>query len=189
MRGLIAFFLTVLPATLSAQSFCEASWVARNMIFDRAGHCFSSALGMAMFDNSNCTGSGPTLTPMDQEAVRVMRDQEARAGCRVNTAAGPTQGLIAAWQEYARLFEIPAVDELGWACWGYSGPTITLHAGTGMNTPQIGQLASGQSLVSEHWPRNGWVYVSVLTGPGGSLLASGWTAARVDDSMCAQVAG
>lgn len=191
MRFVPFFLLLLLMSAPAAHAFCERAWVARNMIFDRAGHCFGSTLGQIMFNNADCIGTSPVLSPADQEAVNQIRGTEQQIGCRINTAGGPNAEMQAAFAEYSRLIDIPAIDHLGFACWGYLGPPAPLRAGASFNAPIIGQIETGQSASYQYWPRNGWNYVHVSTGPSGVGLGSGWVQLDLgpDGSLCEMQAG
>lgn len=191
MRFVSFFLLLLLMSAPAAHAFCERAWVARNMIFDRAGHCFGSTLGQIMFNNADCIGTSPVLSPADQEAVNQIRGTEQHVGCRINTAAGPTAEMQTAFAEYSRLIDIPAIDHLGFACWGYLGPSAQLRAGASPSAPIIGQINTGQSAVYQYWARNGWNYIDVMTGPGGTYIGSGWAQLNLGEggSLCEQQAG
>lgn len=193
MRHLLAtVFTCLLPLVSHAQSFdfCEELWVTRNMMFDRSGYCFGSALGQSLFDNSNCTTSNPVLPPDYAQAVGRMRDLEARVGCRVTTGqpAWPSIRRIANF--YNQFWSIPEPLDGGYACWGYTGPAVTLYAGASTTTPQMGTVTSGLSYGSETWGLPGWQFYSVSTGPGGQHLFSGWAPhGAFAQGSCEQEAG
>ena len=48
-RAAICAFVVAGPA--AADERCHDLWFARNAIMDRAGYCFGSVLGQAVFDN------------------------------------------------------------------------------------------------------------------------------------------
>ena len=58
MRFLTVVFLLLTPVTAVADALCDELWLTRNMVFDRAGYCFGSNLGEAIFDNSDCNSRG-----------------------------------------------------------------------------------------------------------------------------------
>ena len=68
-----------------AQEACDDVWFTRNLHFDRAGYCFGSPLGQAVFDNSNCIGKDVTLAPDAKRQIDEIRRIEALHGCNVDT--------------------------------------------------------------------------------------------------------
>ena len=54
MRFVLTFLLSLCVTPAFALDHCEEWWFTRNLVFDRAGYCFSSPLGQAVFDNSDC---------------------------------------------------------------------------------------------------------------------------------------
>lgn len=191
IRAALAALSLSLAAPAAAQDFCTEAWVIRNMIFDRLGHCFSSAMGQALFDNSDCTMSGPTPPPaLAQDVVRI-REGETFVGCRINTAQAPSAAMVRRHAHFSRFIDLPVPDHLGYACWGYRGPDFRLLAGADITAPEVGIARTGQSVVSSYWGRDGgWVYGAIMTGPGGRVLTEGWFAGvDLSDGNCDQAAG
>ncbi len=174
----VALCLGVLAAPASAQSvdYCTEAWVLRNMIFDRLGHCFQSVTGQMLFDNVNCTVSGPTPTGLDAETVSLIREGEAFVGCRVSTGQMPTAAMRQTYQRFAGIMDLPAPDYVGgYACWGYRGADFPVRSGAFLGAPIAGMARTGQSVLSTYFGRpGGWVYVEILTGPDGRRLTEGW---------------
>jgi hypothetical protein len=187
---LIAFFAST-PA-LAQVSYCAEAWVIRNLIFDRLGHCFGSVTGQMLFDNSNCTGSGPTPPPDLAEDVARLREGESFVGCRIDTSQPPTPEMYRLHAHFSRFIDLPVPDHVGgYACWGYRGPDFRLLSGANVNAPEVGIARTGQSVVSTYWGRpGGWVYGAIVTGPGGQVLTEGWFAGvDLSSGNCNQVAG
>lgn len=178
-----------LSAPAAALDFCEDAWLTRNLIIDRYGYCFNSALGQALFDNSDCSTSQPNLSAQDAELVGLIRGGEEQVGCSINTGAGPSAAMRETHAFYNGLQDIPAADHLGWACWGYRGAPIPVRSGASDAAPVIGTLQPGQGMVSEYWPRGPFIFATIVTGPSGSTLAQGWMRAQISDADCDQVAG
>ena len=186
---LSALALAALPQTAPANTFCDTFWISRNMIFHRAGFCFSSVLGQELFGNAGCTTTAPALSDADRTAVARMHEVEQQ-NCRMDTSRGPTAQQRQIHADLARLIDLPEPDELGWGCLGYRGAPFTLHAGTSAAAPVLGTVSPGQFVYSEHWSRNGWSYYSVTNGPGLPPVAAGWSAHRFGgDGTCEQEAG
>lgn len=196
MRRILTAFtwLTALLATpLAAQQddpLCEDLWFARNLIYDRAGHCFSSALGQALFDNSDCTTQNATLAPAQAAQVARIRESEAQYSCNINT-----QRTWLTYPEdldpYRRMIDIPVRDFGASGCIGYRGPVLTLRNGANHGAAAIGEVRPGASITFAHWPMNGWSYVSVHPNgyiPGGP---SDWGWVPIGEGMptCDSYAG
>jgi hypothetical protein len=196
MRSHLRVVLPLLGALIStpaaAQDFCTEAWVVRNMIFDRLGHCFGSVTGQMLFDNSNCSISGPTPPAQLAEDIARIREGENHVGCRIDTSRPPTPAMYQLHAHYSRFIDLPAPDYIGgYACWGYRGPDFRLLSGARADAPEVGIARTGQSVVTEHWGRpGGWVYGSILTGPSGDVLTQGWfTGVDISNSNCDLVAG
>lgn len=186
---LAAIFLSFAPITAAAQNFnfCEELWVTRNMVFDRAGYCFGSVLGQSLFDNSNCTTSTASAPPAYSQIISWARGDEDRVGCNLNTGQPAWPSIQAVHAYYNRFWTVAVPLEGGFGCWGYSGPTVQIHAGAAANTPVLGQLTAGLSYVDLHYGVDGWGFITVLTGPDGQEVVTGWATGVSSD--CAQVAG
>ncbi|MEM9780514.1 MAG: DUF4453 domain-containing protein [Pseudomonadota bacterium] len=192
LRAAIVAAMMAVATPAAAQDFCTEAWVIRNMIFDRLGHCFGSVMGQALFDNSNCTVSGPTPPPSLAEDVARLRDGESFVGCQINTSQQPSPEMYRLHAHYARFSDLPVPDHVGgYACWGYRGPDFRLLSGANVNAPEMGIARTGQSVVTTYWGRpGGWVYGAIMTGPGGTVLTEGWFAGvDLSDGNCDQVAG
>jgi len=189
LSATLALFLPALPGPAQATTTCEDLWVTRNMLFHRAGYCFGSALGQALFGNAGCVTGDAGAVAVDRQAVDYMRGLEQRIGCRVNTGVGPSPAMWARKGALDRLTNIPIPDELGFACWGWRGGAFTLHAGASPFSPVIGAAQPRQSILYDHWPRGDWAYVSISDGPGTAVVAEGWAQPGMGPGMCDQEAG
>jgi hypothetical protein len=162
------------------------------MIFDRLGHCFSSVAGQMLFDNSDCTMSGPTPPPALAEDVALIRSHEEHIGCRIDTSRPPSAAMRDAHARYARFIDLPAPDHLASACWGYRGPDFRLLAGAFIGAPEVGIARTGQSVIVSWWTpsKPGWVFGRITTGPQGEFVTEGWFAGvDLGDDNCDLVAG
>lgn len=185
-------FMAPLPRAVQAADFCTEAWVLRNLIMDRLGHCFSSTAGQMLFDNSDCSVSGPTPPPRQAESVSFAREGEDHVGCRIDTSRAPTQAMREVHAQYARFSDLPVPDYLGgYACWGYRGAAFPVLSGASASAPVLGTAETGQSVVTTYFTNvPGWDFVDILTGPGGDVLVSGWiTGVDIGSANCDQVAG
>jgi hypothetical protein len=172
--------------------YCTEAWVIRNMIFDRLGHCFSSVAGRMLFDNSDCTVSGPSVPPALATDVARLRDGEDFVGCSIDTSRPPSAEMRRIHARFAPFVDLPVPDHVGgFACWGYRGPAFRLLAGADPGAAEVGIARPGQSVVTRYWGRpGGWMFGAIVTGPGGTVLTEGWFAGvSFDEATCAQMAG
>lgn len=188
MRILILSCLAgLLAAPVAADYVCEEAWFSRNLIFDRAGYCFGSNLGQAVFDNSDCTTSAPDLNKRRTRKVSDFKAFEAEMHCRVDTSAN----RLRFFDDTARLRQlrdVPVMDRLGSGCIGYRGPTVVLRRGHGARTAQIGQISAGDSISFQHWGEGKWDYVTIYDGANAG--AHGWADfPDLGEDACDQWAG
>lgn len=183
MRLALIFILFSGPAFADA---CHDLWFTRNLIMDRAGHCFGSVLGQAQFDNSDCKSNAVTLDAATAQAVSDIRAREQSYGCAVNTRQ-PVLDLIDR-NIRLRMEALPIADELESACLGYRGRTLTLHSAPYASALTIGQLTPGDWISFGHLPHNGWTYVTTHADDW-SLKSGGWLGVALDETSCDQIAG
>lgn len=154
---------------------CNQLWFMRNLIMDRSGYCFGSALGQALYDNGDCTGKAVTLSPAQKAQADRIRALEQEIGCRVDT--GATTLDVNGMAQLRRLVDMPLPDNGGSAC-TWAGPEAVLHAGMGAGTAALGRLTAGDR-VGFGWIGEGdWTVISASSG-GASIL--GWVDARALD--------
>lgn len=180
----------LLSATLPAAAWtpCEDLWFSRNDVFDRAGYCFSSALGKALFDNRDCTGSEVTLGPREQAFVDFIRMRETELGCAVDTTR---TSLDIPNLELRRSLETPvALSEFASACIGWQGAPFDLRAGPNGASAVISQAMPGDQIAWEYeaidWPE-GWSFVTLYRDE--TQVGLGWFEGELDHALCAATAG
>ena len=188
MRLSPVLFLACLTTPAWADDPCHDLWFTRNLVFDRAGYCFGSALGQSVFDNSDCTTKSPSLSAADAARVAAVKEGEGNLGCAVNTAS--TRLDLSELGLRMRLDPPPVLDPLGlgWGCLGWRGETATLHVAQSPAAPVTGQILPGDRIYSAHVGENGWGFYSVVSGATGQI-ASGWTTLRVPYEKCDDFAG
>ena len=184
----LAAWLIITASPLRADPFCDDLWFARNQLFDRAGYCFSSPLGQAVFDNSDCTGKDITLEPGGAEMVAEIRASEARVPCDVDTSR--------TWLEIEnialrrRLGQVVYRSEFASGCLGWNGGPLTLLAGPGPTSEPIAMVETGDDIVWEYdslpWPE-GWTFISVYRD--GVQTGLGWRRDDIDHALCTGLAG
>jgi hypothetical protein len=183
-----AFLALTVAAPALGYDICDDLWLSRNHLFDRAGYCFSSPLGQAVFDNAGCTGTDVALPASDAEMLDHIRTMEAELGCAVDTTR--TMLDVENVSLRLRLEIVVARSEFASGCLGWQGPPIALHAGTHAESPTISQVQTGDDIVWEYdalpWP-DGWSFVTSYRD--GVQTGLGWTMSDIDESLCTGLAG
>ncbi len=151
---------------------CRDLWFTRNLVMDRAGYCFGSALGQAVFDNDGCTGKNVRVDPAHAGLVAQIQALEAEHGCKVDTR-GTTLDLddIAIRRS---LDDLPLFDEFPGGCLGWTAAETPLRAGHDPSSRVIGAIAPGDYVYLTHVPVDGWAYVTVHEPGWGPLKGGGW---------------
>lgn len=179
--------LVLLASPALGQSACEDLWHARNQIMDRGGYCFGSALGRSVFNNADCTGSTPQITPAEREAVGAIRAQERALECRIDTSR--TDLDLDDLEIRQQLVDTPILDELASGCLGYRGATLPLHAGRSAASDIIGRVEQGDFVLFDHVPQGDWSYVTTHTDNFAALKSGGWLGSGIPFEACAAWAG
>ncbi|NKX43271.1 DUF4453 domain-containing protein [Roseicyclus persicicus] len=169
--GCLAALWVAAPAA-AQDLLCEDWWFARNLIFDRAGYCFTSPLGQALFDNADCTTRAPDLRPDLAALVAEIRARETEEGCAVDTArtALSDPGAV---EPYRLMEDIPVREPFESGCIGYRGAPVAVRTGLRPDAPVAGTIAAGASIGFGHVPRGASDYIVVLPDPD-SLKGAFW---------------
>lgn len=164
------------PAFAQDDPFCQELWLSRNTIMDRAGQCFTTPLGEAVFDNSDCVEGETRLNPLDAELVRMAQAIEQWAVCDVDTGTERLDVAVLPFRaRLMELFTVPVLSDGEFGCTGYLGEPVPLYAGISINMTVIGMLEPGQTVTMSHNPlRGGWQYLEVSAPNGGATVAHGW---------------
>lgn len=186
MRRLLSLLSALLlPLPALADDGCHDLWFTRNLIMDRAGYCFGSTLGQAVFDNRGCTGKSVSLGAAEQRLVTQIRALEQSHGCRVNTGQPWLDLDDVFWRQ--QLWVLPVRDEFESACLGWLGSVIALRAGPGHGTAQIGQVLPGDYVGYAHIPVGGWTYVTTHSADW-QIKSGGWFDLSIPE-QCRDFAG
>lgn len=168
---------------------CDDLWFSRNQVFDRAGYCFSSPLGQAVFDNTGCT-PGAVPDAEGQALIDFVRAREAQLGCNVDT----TRSTLDIDQLDLRLSLEPplvALSEYASGCLGWKGEPLALLAGPRDGAEMIGIAQPGDDITWEYeWMGEapGWSFVTIYRDGTQAGLGWVWTEA-VDQMLCTGLAG
>jgi hypothetical protein len=183
MRRLLLLLLALLPAPAAAQAYCEELWFTRNLLFDRAGHCFSTALGQAVFDNADCRGK-VVLQGAEADTMRRLLGLERAAGCRVDTRRG--------WVEVAHIglrrqmgdLPIPLRDSRGCT---WSGEVLPLRLARDAGAVVSAAARPGDRLTFSFEDAGGWRYAELRRE--GRVIGAGWTEAGPVTAGCSADGG
>ncbi|MEM8577204.1 MAG: DUF4453 domain-containing protein [Pseudomonadota bacterium] len=177
----LALALALLASPAAASEVCKEAWMARNLIFDRAGACFSSALGQRYFDNGVC-GGDVALSAVDQARVDTLRDVEARYDCAIDTSAP----FMTDAPEWLFAFDpVPVTDGLESACIGWQGAPAMLRSGPGGRI--TGELRQGDTILLLHDGTEDMQFLTI--SDNGAIIARGWHKGPLNLDKCDAFAG
>lgn len=184
-RWLIPF--CALTSSAFAGSGCDDLWFTRNLIFDRAGFCFSSTLGNAVFDNSNCTSNQVDFDERSKQFIKYIRDLETALDCHVDTSRNQLDFNDIAIR--FRLQNLPIRDEFESGCLGWQQADQPLYAGRDTASAVIGRITSGDYVLFAYISVSGWSYVTTYEPVWGPLKSGGWMQALEISNACRDWAG
>ena len=158
--------LLVFLAAPAAADICEDWWFTKNLIYDRAGHCFTSALGRAQFDNGDCIGANPQLPPEQAELVAEADRLFAEAGCEIDTADPNAINH----REYAlrrQMADLPLRIIYESGCSGWRGPMVPLRVARSSAAEETGTLRPGDDFAWLWQDVGPWAYIEPAPDRGG----------------------
>lgn len=173
--ALLSLCLVAGPAAADVWDYgpgeCNQLWFMRNLIMDRAGYCFGSTLGQALYDNSDCRGKQVTLTAAQQRQVAKIQKLERQIGCKVNTGRrqldAPLMPLL------RRLRDMPLPDNGASAC-TWAGPPLSLRDGYSPGARAIGQVDAGDRIEFGWIGEGSWNVFTISKGGYGGPIMLGW---------------
>lgn len=181
---IVAMILCALPA--SASDGCDDLWFTRNLIMDRAGHCFESTLGRSVFDNSDCSGKNVDPPPYLAGKIRQIKEVEARIGCKVNTNRSLLD--LDDISIRRRLVDLPVLEEFPGKCSGWIGATQSLYAGHDLGSEIIGEIGPDNDVLFFHVAVNdAWTYVVVSPPESETVISGGWYHFNGEEAPCRQM--
>ncbi|SMY06753.1 DUF4453 domain-containing protein [Flavimaricola marinus] len=167
-----------------ADAYCDELWLLRNQLFDRAGYCFSSPLGQAVFGNDDCTTTVPELDPSASRMVAEIRDFEAIENCRVDTTR--TELDVPHLATRLALIDLPVWGLGESACLGWRGPPLILRSGRSDSAPMTGVIETGENILLMYADVDGWSFVP---SPDGDARMGWVRLPRLDATSCDGLAG
>lgn len=180
---------TIIAAALmlaagQAHASCEDAWYLRNLAVDRAGYCFGSTLGKALFDNGNCSTKSPTLSAWDQRMVAATKRYEADMGCKVDTGATRLESSLIG--KLDDVDELPTIAAFESVCLGFNGPDLPVVgsiSGGLRNAYPTGDVVAGDMVFFRFESADGFEFVT-------TDLSAGWIAeGAITPSDCRDFAG
>ncbi len=179
MWRVTAFFLLfATPAT--AFDLCDDLWFTRNLVFDRAGYCFSSPLGKSVFGNKGCTTTAPGLDAEEQDVVAEVKAREEALNCAVDT--NRTKLNVDMIPMRKAMLDLPLATEFEAACSGWRGPALELYNARSTQSHGIGFLQEGDTIGFLHESRGPWYFVTQLRDD--EVIGVGWVDFQGKEEMC-----
>ncbi|MBY8976951.1 DUF4453 domain-containing protein [Rhodobacteraceae bacterium NNCM2] len=173
--ALLSLCLLSTPASAEVWEYgpedCNVLWFMRNLIMDRAGYCFGSNLGKAIYDNGDCKGTEVSLTAAQQQQVGKIRKLEKEIGCKVNT--GQTQLKGYKIDAIRRLRDMPLPDNGGSAC-TWAGAPLDIYDGYSKGSSVMGQLSPGDRIGFGWIGEGDWNVIGISAGGPGGPESLGW---------------
>lgn len=189
MRFFLSLTFGLLASSPSvADAFCAEAWFVRNLAFDRAGYCFGSPLGQALFDNDDCSTKSPKLSAEDQKIVTAIRETEDMVGCKIDTTARfmavPHETL---WRG---MVDLAAPADWASGCLGWQGADFPLYAAHAPGARVTAVARAGMVIEWEYdtFAPTGWEFITLYTRDF-EFLGMGWSNTRIDTALCEQMAG
>ncbi|MEM1129290.1 MAG: YARHG domain-containing protein [Pseudomonadota bacterium] len=151
---------------------CNQLWFMRNLIVDRAGYCFGSELGQALFNNGDCVGQDIRLSPAQEAQVGRIRGLERQIGCSVDTSA---TSLDVAYMGALRNLRDMALPDNGAALCTWAGSPVSLFDGAGAGSTAIGTMEAGDTVTFEWIGEEAASLLTISKGGRDGPTLLGWS--------------
>ncbi len=185
MRWLLLSVLALASGPASALEICDDLWFTRNLLFHRAGYCFGSALGRAVFGNEGCVPGPVELYPADVPLFRMVKAREAEWACKVDTS----RTVLAVPDLETRKAQIDPPLATGYesGCIGWKGERLPLYTARHLDSPVVGAAHEGDTLLFQFEDVDGWTFVEV--SQSGVPVGMGWARFQMTETSCDAFAG
>ncbi|MEP4197149.1 MAG: YARHG domain-containing protein [Aliishimia sp.] len=185
-RGILTTLVLLCAGPALARDYCDEMWFTRNLIFDKAGYCFGSALGQAVFDNTDCTTKAPNLTADEKRAISDIKSEETRVECKINSKT--IRALDIPNIDFRKsVHPIPIPDAHGFGCFGWKGVPFSLYRGTDTSGPAVAQVLAGDDIFFFHWSKTNWVFLTIKRD---ETEFQGWAKPLpTNETTCTKMAG
>ncbi len=165
LRTGIALAAIGIGGVAQAQHYCHDLWFSRNAMWNDAGYCFSSPLGQAVFDNSDCTTEAPVLPELNARIAARILTVEKEFGCAVDSSAPSLEGEQVFSLEHRWAVRSQPIlgrsEETEWACYGFQQPRLPVRTSPQADAEILGWLETGEAFWTNHADWNGWDFVTV----------------------------
>lgn len=156
----------------SDEPACNWLWFTRNLIMDRAGYCFGSPLGKALFDNADCRGTEVKLSARESRQLAKMQALERQANCAVNTNARRLDVPLDT-RLLKQLRDLP-VPQWGASGCRWAGRPVPIYNGYTQGSDVIGEIHAGDALSFESQHEGNWTAVEIRQGGYDGPARMGW---------------
>lgn len=172
-----------------AGAACKDLWFTRNLVMDRAGHCFKSALGKALFDNKGCKAKSVKLSKKAQKLIAKIRAQEKTYGCKVDTSKTSLDLDDMAMRR--KLIDMPIAVEEESGCIGWKEPETPLYVARNKTSDKVGKVIPGDNVLYNHWDSDSkkWSYIWAVDAKTGAFKSAGWLNTPSGEPKCEMYAG
>ena len=137
-------------------------------MLDKAGYCFSTPLGKALFDNSDCTTKQPKVSANVSDQIAAIRKLEQGdpdgfyEACHIDTSQRELD--IPALELRKQLDFQPVTDGGVSMCIGYRDRLQTLYSAPWETATKTGTIRQGDNVMMGHLDWNGWSFGTVWRG-------------------------
>jgi hypothetical protein len=184
-KKLTLWLFLALANPAAALDACDDLWFTRNLIFDRAGYCFGSALGQAVFGNDGCTTKTPQLSHEDKGIIERACAFEDQLACNVDTTRQSLDVDLIAVRK--AMTDLPITDGLESACIGWKGPETPLFQAQTSTSDITGYARSGDTILWLHESVGSWSFITVSLD--GVPQTAGWVQIELTEGSCTFMAG
>lgn len=186
--GIIILQITLLAPPAFAEEACDDLWYSRNFYFDKAGYCFGSALGKAVFDNANCKSKDVSFSDAIKLRISHIKQTEKMNECKVSSKKVRNLDIYN-FDMRKKLADQPINHGYESSCFGYQGDAkVPLYSAMSEGSEIMGYVGTGDSVYSAHdeISKTKW-WFATRTNEDGKIVI-GWTNQTIFD-QCKAVAG
>ncbi|WP_208351452.1 YARHG domain-containing protein [Pseudaestuariivita rosea] len=212
---LLAVFILCAPVWAANDNpQCNELWFARNAMLDQGGYCFSSPLGQAVFDNSDCITRSPVISAAARKMIELIRRDERALGCGVDTDISNRAPFLRYMSDRMELDVQPPTTEdwrAEFICIDYNGPALNIYSAPETSARVLDRAEARSDISQTHPVRlqdktfnmldgsaagQAWHFVTVFpegraTGVTGWIFANSFQISTLTDQggACSNAAG
>jgi len=178
----------LLPAPAAALEICDDLWFTRNLMFHRAGHCFGSVLGKAVFGNEGCKPGGAELDDAAAALVVQVRAREAEWDCVAQPVdTGQDFLAVPVIAQRKALVDVPLASGYESGCIGWKGAPLALRNARDDGAEVTATVRADDTLLFQFDDVGDWSFVEIQQD--GIPAGLGWAKVMLDDKVCEMLAG